>query len=35
MRSERTPLLVRIERTLRIGLGVKGASQFQVGLPEL
>jgi hypothetical protein len=35
MSSERTPLVVRVERTLRIGLGVKGAPQFQVGLPEL
>ena len=35
MRSERTPLFVRVERTLRIGLGVKGPSQFQIGLPEL
>ena len=34
MRSERTPLVVRVERTLRIGLGVKGPSQFQIGLPE-
>jgi len=35
MRSERTPFLLRVERTLRIGLGVKGSSQLQVGLPEL